>query len=69
MPMNDPTTTLLLTDLYQLNMMKAHLDHEQTRTAVFEFFVRKLPPRRGFFIAAVLEKALDFLENFRFSAE
>jgi nicotinate phosphoribosyltransferase len=67
--MNDPTTTLLLTDLYQLNMMKAYLDHEQTRTAVFEFFVRKLPPRRGFLIAAGLEQALDFLENFRFSAE
>ena len=67
--MNDPTTTLLLTDLYQLNMMKAYLDHEQTRTAVFEFFVRKLPPRRGFLIAAGLEQAIDFLENFRFSAE
>jgi nicotinate phosphoribosyltransferase len=61
--MNDPTTTLLLTDLYQLNMMKAYLDHEQTRTAVFEFFVRKLPPRRGFLIAAGLEQAIDFLEN------
>ena len=67
--MNDPTTTLLLTDLYQLNMMKAYVDHEQTRTAVFEFFVRKLPPRRGFLVAAGLEQALDFLENFRFSAE
>src|SRR3974390_1712890 len=63
------TTTLLLTDVYQLNMMKAYLDHQQTRTAVFEFFVRKLPPRRGFLIAAGLEQALDFLENFRFSAE
>ena len=67
--MNDPTTTLLLTDLYQLNMMKAYVDHEQTRTAVFEFFVRKLPPRRGFLVTAGLEQALDFLENFRFSAE
>jgi nicotinate phosphoribosyltransferase len=67
--MNDPTTTLLLTDLYQLNMMKAYLDHEQTRTAVFEFFVRKLPTRRGFLVAAGLEQALDFLEDFRFSTE
>jgi nicotinate phosphoribosyltransferase len=67
--MSDPSTTLLLTDLYQLNMMKAYLDHQQTRTAVFEFFVRKLPPRRGFLVAAGLEQALDFLENFRFSAE
>jgi nicotinate phosphoribosyltransferase len=59
----------LLTDLYQLNMLQAYLDHGQTKTAVFEFFVRKLPPRRGFLVAAGLEQALDFLEGFRFSAE
>ena len=35
--MND-CTTLLLTDLYQLNMIKAYLDHGHTQTAVFEFF-------------------------------
>jgi nicotinate phosphoribosyltransferase len=58
----------LLTDLYQLNMFQAYLDHGQTKTAVFEFFVRKLPARRGFLVAAGLEQALDFLENFRFSA-
>jgi hypothetical protein len=32
--MSDPTTTLQPTDLYQLNMMKAYLDHEQTRTGM-----------------------------------
>jgi nicotinate phosphoribosyltransferase len=59
----------LLTDLYQLNMIQAYLDHGQTKTAVFEFFVRKLPPRRGFLVAAGLEQALDFLEGSRFSAD
>jgi nicotinate phosphoribosyltransferase len=34
---------------------------------VFEFFVRRLPPRRGFLVAAGLEQALDFLESFQFS--
>jgi nicotinate phosphoribosyltransferase len=63
------TATLLLTDLYQLNMIKAYLDHDQVKTAVFEFFVRKLPTRRGFLVAAGLEQALDFLQNFQFSAE
>jgi nicotinate phosphoribosyltransferase len=63
------TVSLLLTDLYQLNMMQAYLDHGQNKTAVFEFFVRKLPPQRGFLLAAGLEQALDFLEGFRFSAE
>jgi nicotinate phosphoribosyltransferase len=66
--MNDATTPLL-TDLYQLNMIKAFLDHGETKTAVFEFFVRKLPARRGFLLAAGLEQALAFLENLRFSAE
>jgi len=66
--MND-TETALLTDLYQLNMIQAYLDHGETKTAVFEFFVRKLPTRRGFLMAAGLEQALDFLENLQFSSE
>ena len=65
----DLATSPLLTDLYQLNMIQAYLDHGETKTAVFEFFVRKLPARRGFLVAAGLEQALDFLENLRFSPE
>jgi nicotinate phosphoribosyltransferase len=64
-----PATSALLTDLYQLNMLQAYLDHGQTGTAVFEFFVRRLPARRGFLMAAGLEQALDFLENLEFSKE
>ena len=45
-------TSPLLTDLYQLNMIQAYLDHGETKTAVFEFFVRKFPARRGFLVAA-----------------
>ena len=62
-----PATSPLLTDLYQLNMLQAYLDHGQTDTAVFEFFVRRLPARRGVLMAAGLEQALDFLENLQFS--
>ena len=65
----NPLTSPLLTDLYQLNMIQAYLDHGETKTAVFEFFVRKLPPQRGFLIAAGLEQALDFLETVRFSPD
>lgn len=64
-----PETSPLLTDLYQLNMLQAYLDHGQTDTAVFEFFVRRLPARRDFLVAAGLEQALDFLENLQFSNE
>jgi nicotinate phosphoribosyltransferase len=62
----EPTISPLLTDLYQLNMMQAYLDHGDTATAVFEFFMRKLPARRGFLLTAGLEQALDFLEGLRF---
>ena len=65
----NPLTSPLLTDLYQLNMIQAYLDHGETETAVFEFFVRKLPPRRGFLMAAGLQQVMDFLENLRFSPE
>ncbi len=57
----------LLTDLYQLTMVQAYLDHGDTDAAVFEFFARTLPPSRGFLLAAGLAQALDFLETLRFS--
>jgi nicotinate phosphoribosyltransferase len=59
----------LLTDLYQLNMIEAYLARGLTDTAVFEFFVRKLPDDRGFLIAAGLEQALEFLEGLCFSPD
>lgn len=62
-------TSALLTDLYQLNMIQAYLDHGETRTAVFELFFRKLPARRGFLMAAGLEQALCFLEDLHFTAD
>jgi nicotinate phosphoribosyltransferase len=64
----EAATSPLLTDLYQINMIQAYLDHGDTDTAVFELFVRSLPPRRGFMLAAGLEQALDFLEDLRFSS-
>jgi nicotinate phosphoribosyltransferase len=63
-----PTRNIpLLTDLYQLNMLAAYLDHDLTDTAVFELFVRKLPVHRGFLLAAGLAQALDYLETLAFS--
>ena len=59
----------LLTDLYQLNMLAAYLEHGLTETAVFELFVRKLPSRRGFLITAGIEQAVQFLETLAFTAE
>jgi nicotinate phosphoribosyltransferase len=64
-----PLTSPLTTDLYELNMVQAYLDRGENKEAVFEFFVRKLPARRGFLLAAGLEDALDFLETIKFSDE
>jgi nicotinate phosphoribosyltransferase len=57
----------LLTDLYQLTMLNAYFAHGMRETAVFELFVRKLPPGRNFLMAAGLEQAVEFLENLHFA--
>ncbi|MFI4976492.1 MAG: nicotinate phosphoribosyltransferase [Caulobacterales bacterium] len=63
----DSADSPLLTDLYQLNMLQAYLERGETKAAAFEFFVRALPERRGFLMAAGLEQALRFLEGLSFS--
>lgn len=63
------TDGALLTDLYQLNMMAAYLDNGLNDTAVFELFFRKLPPRRGFLMAAGLDQVLQFLETTAFAPD
>lgn len=65
----NPSTSLLLTDLYQLTMAQAYLDHGMEETAVFEFFVRKLPPHRNFLLAAGLEQVVTFLTDLTVSEE
>lgn len=64
--MNAASETLL-TDLYELTMAQAYLARDMTGEAVFEFFVRKLPARRNFFMAAGLEQVLTYLETFHFA--
>ncbi|WP_324780962.1 nicotinate phosphoribosyltransferase [Thiobacillus sedimenti] len=64
-----PATSALLTDLYQLTMLQGYHDAGMADTAVFEFFVRRLRPVRGFLLAAGLEQALDYLEQVRFTAQ
>jgi nicotinate phosphoribosyltransferase len=63
-----PTISPLLTDLYELNMVQAYLDRGEDAEAVFEFFVRRLPARRGFLLTAGLDDALSYLETLRYSA-
>lgn len=63
-------TSPLQTDLYQLTMAAAYwhagtADHE----SVFHLFFRRLPFHGGYAIAAGLEPALQWLEDFRFRTE
>lgn len=60
------TPSALLADFYQLTMLDAYLREGMQEPAVFELFVRRLPPQRNFLVAAGLEQALDFLEHLSF---
>jgi nicotinate phosphoribosyltransferase len=62
----NPLTSPLLTDLYELTMLQAYFAHGMQDTAVYELFVRTLPPSRNFLVAAGLEQALVYLEELRF---
>ena len=61
-----PAAQGLVTDLYQLTMLQAYLEHDMHAPATFELFTRRLPPNRNFLIAAGLDAALDYLEQLRF---
>lgn len=56
----------LCTDLYELTMLQGFFERGMQDTAVFEFFARRLPDCRNFYLAAGLEQALDYLERLRF---
>ena len=59
----------LSTDLYELSMIGGYYTARLSGLATFDLFVRKLPPTRRFLVAAGLEQALGFLEEFHFSSE
>lgn len=59
----------LLTDLYELAMAAGYIETNFEAIATFELMVRSLPAHRNFLVAAGLDQALDFLENFTFSSD
>jgi nicotinate phosphoribosyltransferase len=60
---------VLLTDLHELTMLQAYFEERMNGPAVFELFVRKLPPGRNFLVAAGLAQAVDYLARLRFTSE
>ncbi|WP_149181941.1 nicotinate phosphoribosyltransferase [Streptomyces sp. TRM49041] len=59
--MSDVTST----DLYEVTMALSYLEERMDAPATFSLFVRRLPPGRGFLVAAGLESALDQLAGYR----
>jgi len=59
----------LLTDLYELTMAAGYFETRFDARATFELFVRHLPPRRNYLVAAGLEQAVEFLEHVDFAPE
>ncbi|RKI99227.1 nicotinate phosphoribosyltransferase, partial [Butyricicoccus sp. 1XD8-22] len=69
MKYHHPDDSLMLhTDLYQINMAKTYWqDGIHERKTVFDLYFRKLPFKNGYAIFAGLEKAIHFLNEFRFT--
>ncbi|MGE5088551.1 MAG: nicotinate phosphoribosyltransferase [Candidatus Levyibacteriota bacterium] len=60
---------VLLTDLYELTMLQAYHAERMNGRAVFELFMRALPPTRNFLLAAGLAQVVDYLLTLRFDDE
>jgi nicotinate phosphoribosyltransferase len=56
----------LLADLYEITMLQGYFSRGMNDRAVFEFFVRNLPPERNFLMAAGLAQVVDYLSGLRF---
>ena len=59
----------MATDLYQLTMVAGYFERGMNHKSTFELFVRCLPVRRSYLIAAGLEQVIYYLRNMRFTAE
>ena len=63
-------TTALLTDHYELTMVRAALGSGTAfRRSVFELFARRLPEGRRYGVVAGTGRVLEALDNFRFDDE
>jgi nicotinate phosphoribosyltransferase len=58
---------VLLTDLYQINMLQAYWREGMRDEAVFSLLLRRLPERRNYVLACGLDDALGVLESLRFA--
>ena len=65
---SSPFTSPLCTDLYELTMAASYFDQGMDTEATFSLFLRR-QHRRGYYVAAGLEPAIDWLENMSFKPD
>lgn len=65
----DDSNAALLTDFYELTMLQSYFDQGMNKLAVFDLFMRRLPPNRNYLVACGLEHVLQYLEKLRFNAD
>ena len=65
----DQDEVALLTDLYELTMAASYLEHGFNQPSCFSLCVRRLPQRRGYLVAAGLERLFEAVEALRFNAD
>jgi nicotinate phosphoribosyltransferase len=56
--------SFLVTDLYEVTMVASYLRRGMLAPATFSLFVRRLPPSRGFLVAAGIDEVVDRLMAF-----
>jgi len=64
-----PGEAPLMIDLYELTMAASYYRIGFDQPACFYLSVRRMPPKRGFLVAAGIERVLETLEDFHFEAE
>src|SRR5579884_959565 len=68
-PCSDANRLALSTDLYELTMGAAYLSLGMTAPASFSLFVRALPERRAFVVAAGLDEAVERMTSLAFDRD
>ncbi|MEK6328548.1 MAG: nicotinate phosphoribosyltransferase [Actinomycetota bacterium] len=64
-----PPQVSLLIDQYELTMSASYLRQGMNEPAIFELFVRQLPPNRGWLLAAGLGPTLELIRELRFGED
>src|SRR5262245_64217488 len=68
-PWASDSNAALFTDLYELNMLQSYFDAGMNDVAVFDLFIRRLPPNRNYLVACGLEHVLQYVESLVFTDE